>query len=417
MINKTQELSKTPVELDVIHVRAQFPALADNQWAYFDNAGGSQVLHSVATRVADYMLTSSVQTGASYGVSELASARMEQARSKVARFVGASRPEEIVFGPSTTVLMRFLATAMASQLVAGDEIILTDFDHESNIGPWLILKERGVIFKTWSVDPETFAINLSDLEALFTPRTKLVCVTHCSNILGTINPIAATAALVHAHGSRLCVDAVAYAPHRAVDVVASGADYYLFSFYKVYGPHFAMLWSKYEHLLELDGLYHYFYGRDKVPMKLEPGNTNYELAWGCTGIVDYFDALGGGSGDRAAIVSAFDAVAAHEEALAARLLDWLNARNRVTIVGATSADQAIRVPTLSFKVAGEDSADIVHKLDPQKIGVRFGDFHSRRLIERLGLTQGNGVVRVSMVHYNTIDEVDRLITALDHIIA
>lgn len=409
--------TQTTLPLDVDHVRAQFPALGDNQWAYFDNAGGSQVLGSVADRVADYMLTSSVQTGASYSVSELASSRMQEARSKVARFVGASRPEEIVFGPSTTVLMRFLATAMASQLAAGDEIILTDFDHESNIGPWLILKERGVVFKTWSIDPDTFTINLADLEALMTNRTKLVCVTHCSNILGTINPVSAIAALVHAHGARLCVDAVAYAPHRAVDVVASGADYYLFSFYKVYGPHFAMLWGKHAHLLELDGLYHYFYGRDKVPMKLEPGNINYELAWGCTGIVDYFDKLGGSDGTRAAIVNAFDAVAAHEQVLAARLLDWLNARNSVTIVGAKSADMAIRVPTLSFKVAGQDSADLVRKLDPHKIGVRYGDFHSRRLIERLNLTHENGVVRVSMVHYNTVAEVDRLIQALDQLIS
>ncbi len=409
--------AQSTLPLDVDHVRARFPALDDNQWAYFDNAGGSQVLGGVASRVADYMLTSSVQTGASYAVSELASARMQQARSKIARFAGAARAEEIVLGPSTTVLMRFLATAMASQLVAGDEIILTDFDHESNIGPWLVLQERGVVFKTWSIDPGSFAIDLNDLEALMTTRTKLVCITHCSNILGTINPVAAIARLVHAHGARLCVDAVAYAPHRAVDVMASGADYYLFSFYKVYGPHFAMLWAKYEHLLELDGLYHYFYGRDKVPMKLEPGNTNYELAWGCTGIVDYFDELGGGSGDRAAIEKAFDAVAVHEEMLAARLLDWLNAHNSVTVVGARTADRASRVPTLAFKVAGEDSASIVRQLDPHKIGVRYGDFHSRRLIERLGLAHGNGVVRVSMVHYNTLAEVDRLIRALDQIIA
>ncbi len=408
--------TQTAQPLDVAYVRAQFPALGDNQWAYLDNAGGSQVLGTVAARVADYMLTSSVQTGASYSVSELASARILEARSKVARFVGASRPEEIVFGPSTTVLMRFLVTAMASQLVAGDEIILTDFDHESNIGPWLILKDRGVVFKTWSIDPDSFTIKLADLEALMTPRTKLVCVTHCSNILGTINPVAAIASLVHSHGARLCVDAVAYAPHRTVDVEASGADYYLFSFYKVYGPHFAMMWAKYDHLLELDGLYHYFYSREKVPMKLEPGNINYELAWGCTGIVDYFDKLGGGTGDRAAIVKAFDAVALHEQTLSTRLLDWLNSRNSITVVGSRTADQTVRVPTIAFKVSGEDSAEIVRKLDPHKIGVRFGDFHSRRLIERLKLTHGNGVVRISMVHYNTVAEVDRLTKTLDQII-
>ena len=402
--------------LDLNYVRAQFPALNTGEWTYFDNAGGSQVLGSVASRVADYLLTSSVQTGASYGISTLASTRLHEARSKIARFINASRPEEVVLGPSTTILMRFLATAMAAQLSAGDEIILTDFDHESNIGPWHVLRERGVVFKTWSINPATFEIDLADLEALMTPRTKLVCVTHCSNILGTINPIAQIAALVHAHGAKLCVDAVAYAPHRAVDVRTSDADYYVFSFYKVYGPHFAVLWGKHDYLLELDGLYHYFYGRDKVPAKLEPGNCNYELAWGCTGIVDYFDALGGGTGDRRAIETAFEAVAVHEEALSSRLLDWLVPHNRVTVIGAATAGRDKRVPTISFKVAGEDSAAIVRQLDPHRIGVRFGDFHSRRLVERLGLMEGSGVVRVSMVHYNSIAEVDRLIQVLDQVI-
>ncbi|MBY0612581.1 MAG: cysteine desulfurase-like protein [Beijerinckiaceae bacterium] len=402
--------------LDLDFVRGQFPALESGRWTYFDNAGGSQVLRRVAERVADYMLTTSVQTGASYAVSQQATARVAEARAKIARFIGATRPEEVVLGPSTTILMRFLATAMASQLQPGDEVIVTDFDHESNIGPWLMLKERGVVFKIWSIRPESVSIDLADLKALMSPRTRLVCVTHCSNILGVINPIAEIAALVHAHGARLCVDAVAYAPHRAVDVVASGADYYVFSFYKVYGPHFAVLWGRYEHLLELDGLYHYFYGRDKVPMKLEPGNTNYELAWGCTGIVDYFDELGGGTGDRAAIERAFDAVAAHEEALSERLLGWLRGQNGIRVIGSTRADRATRVPTIAFKVDGHDSAELVRALDPHRIGIRFGDFHSRRLIERLGLADGNGVIRVSMVHYNTIGEVDRLIAALDEAI-
>ena len=410
----TTEGAAKPLDLDF--VRSQFPALGSGGWAFFDNAGGSQVLRSVAERVADYLLTTSVQTGASYAVSQQATARQQEARAKIARFIGATRPEEVVLGPSTTVLMRFLATAMASQLKPGDEIVLTDFDHESNIGPWLMLKERGVVFRTWSIEPETFDIDLADLEKLMSPRTRLVCVTHCSNILGVINPIAEIAAIVHAHGAKLCVDAVAYAPHRAVDVEASGADYYVFSFYKVYGPHFAVLWGRYEHLLELDGLYHYFYGRDKVPMKLEPGNINYELAWGCTGIVDYFDELGGGTGDRAAIMRAFEAVAAHEEALSQRLLGWLRGQNGIRVIGSARADRATRVPTIAFKIEGHDSADLVRALDPHRIGIRYGDFHSRRLLERLGLADGNGVVRVSMVHYNTIEEVDRLIAALDETI-
>jgi cysteine desulfurase family protein (TIGR01976 family) len=397
------------MSLDLDFVRSQFPALSDG-WAYFDNAGGSQVLADVANRVRDYMLTSSVQTGASYDKSQLASTRLAHARARVATFMGAARPEEVVFGPSTTVLVRFLATAMASQLNAGDEIILTDFDHESNIGPWLTLKNRGVVFRTWHIDPDTMTPRIEDLQKLLNARTRLVCVTHTSNILGSINPIREIADLVHASGARLCVDGVAYAPHRAIDVQEIGADYYVFSFYKTYGPHFAAMYGRHDHLLELDGLYHYFYGTDKVPGKLEPGNPCYELAWGTAGIVDYFEALGGGGG-RAAIEKAFDKVTAHEAAIGERLLSFLRDRNGIRIVGSRSSDPGIRVPTISFTVDGKTPEEIVLRTDKSRIGIRHGDFHSRRLAEAIGLG-APGAVRVSMVHYNSFEEVDRLIEAL-----
>jgi cysteine desulfurase family protein (TIGR01976 family) len=396
--------------LDIDHVRSQFPALASD-WGYFDNAGGSQVLRTVAERVADYMLTTSVQTGASYQPSVMASTRVAEARARIATYVGASRPDEIVFGPSTTVLLRFLATAMAGQLVAGDEIVLTNFDHESNIGPWLELKQRGVVFKVWEIDPDTLTPSLDDLGRLMGPRTKLVCVTHASNLLGSINPIRACADFVHERGALICVDGVAYAPHRAIDVEALGVDYYVFSFYKTYGPHYAVMYGRHELLLELDGLYHYFYSRDKVPGKLEPGNPCYELAWGSAGIVDYIEGLAGGFG-RAAIEQAFEDIAAHEAELGERLLSWLRQRNGVRIVGHRGSDAAIRVPTISFTVEGQAPQDIVARIDDARIGVRHGDFHSRRLAEALGLAPA-GVIRASMVHYNTISEVDRLISALD----
>jgi selenocysteine lyase/cysteine desulfurase len=302
---------------------------------------------------------------------------------------------------------------MAGRFQPGDEVVLTVFDHESNIGPWLTLEERGVVFRFWSIDRDSFEVDLDELDGLMNERTKLVCVTHASNILGTILPIAEIARRVHARGADICVDGVAYAPHRAVDVQALDVDYYVFSFYKTYGPHFAMLYGKYDKLLALDGLYHYFYGRERVPHKLEPGNTNYELAWGSAGVVHYLDALGGGTGDFAAIGRAFDDIAAHEEILGERLLAFLRGRNDIRIIGRREADRAVRVPTISFKVEGRDSAEIVRAVDPLKVGIRFGDFHSRRLVEHLGLSDGNGVVRASMVHYNTAEEVDRLVEGLD----
>jgi cysteine desulfurase family protein (TIGR01976 family) len=404
------------MSLDLAFVRSQFPALADG-FAYFDNAGGSLVLRNVAERVSEYLLTTSVQTGASYEHSQRATSRLMEARAKIARLLGAERAEEIVLGSSTTVLAQFLSRAMESGLKHGDEIVVTNFDHESNIGPWRALEKLGIVIKEWSIDRESFEINLDDLDRLMTERTRLVAVTHASNILGTINPIKEIARRVHERGAEIVVDAVAYAPHRAVNVRDLDVDYYIFSFYKTYGPHFAVMYGKYENLLELDGLYHYFYSREKVPMKLEPGNTNYELAWGSAGIVDYIDALGGSTGDRAAIDRAFDKIASHETFLGEKLLAYLRDRNDVKIVGRRDSATEHRVPTVAFKVDGRDSAEIVRSTEADRIGIRFGDFHSRRLIEHLGLADGNGVVRVSMVHYNTPEEVDRLIASLDRALA
>ena len=401
--------------LDLDFVRNQFPALSDG-FAYFDNAGGSAVLKTVADRVHDYLTTTSVQTGASYTHSQRASQRLAQARARFALMVGATRPEEIVIGPSTTVLCQNLARALRRLLRPGDEIVVTAFDHESNIGPWRGLEAFGIVTKVWGLDPQTCEIDLDTLDRLMTPRTRLVAVTHTSNILGTINPIAEIARRVHAHGAEIAVDGVAYAPHRAIDVVALDVDYYVFSFYKTYGPHLAMMYGKYDKLLELDGLYHYFYGREMVPQKLEPGNPNYELAWGAAGVVDYLDALGGGTGDRAAIERAFHAIAAQETDLSERLLSYLRDRNDVRILGRRDSLAASRVPTISFKVEGRDSSEIVRAVDEVGVGMRFGDFHSRRLVETLGDAGGSGVLRVSMVHYNTLEEVDRLVSRLDQIL-
>jgi len=406
------------MSLDLDFVRSQFPALA-GEWTFFDNAGGSQILKRSVDRISDFLLTRNVQTGGSYDVSVKAREAVEDSRRAVATLINASRPEEIVMGPTTTAMLQNLARAMASQLSAGDEIIVTNADHESNIGPWVGLEKMGIVIKTWKVNTETFELSIDDLLPLFSPRTKLVCVTHVSNLLGTINPIAEIARITHEHGARIVVDAVAYAPHGAVDVTGWDVDYYAFSFYKVFGPHHAVMYGKYKHLLELDTLYHYFYGKDKVPQKLEPGNVNYELSCGAAGMVDYLIELGGKSdasgSDRAKIVAAFADIAAHEQLIGERLLAYLRQRNDCRIIGRTAASDG-RVPTISFKVSGRDSGEIAKSIDPYKVAVRFGDFHARRLAEALDITANGGVVRVSMAHYNTLGEVDKLIAALDAVL-
>ncbi|MBN9047592.1 MAG: cysteine desulfurase-like protein [Rhizobiales bacterium] len=406
--------TKTPLDIDF--ARSQFPGLARG-WTFFDNAGGSQILQGALERINTFLIEKNVQIGGSYAVSQAAASALYEARTAAMHLVNASRPEEIVFGGSTTVLLQNLARAMESQLAPGDEIVVTVSDHESNIGPWDRLRARGVVVRFWPLDKQTLTLDLADLEPLMGANTKLVCVTHASNILGAVNPIRDIADFVHARNARLCVDAVAYAPHRAVDVQALDADYYVFSLYKTYGPHYAVMYGKYDLLLELDGLYHYFYGKDKVPGKLEPGNPNYELAYATCGIVDYLCELGSRAGAtgtvRQKIEAAFEAITQHEDALTERLLAYLRSRNDCRIVGQTVNRDSKRVPTISFRFDGRDAAEICKAIDEEKIAIRYGDFHARRLAEYLDVTDHGGVLRVSMVHYNTIEEVDRLTAALD----
>lgn len=407
--------------LDLARIRTEFPAL-NNDCIYLDNAGGSQVLARVADRIRDYLLTTSVQLGASYARSVEASEKVLGARRSVATLINAARDEEVVMGGSTTGLM-FLATrAILPSIRPGDEIIVTNSDHEANIGGWMRLAEAGAVMKIWQVDRDTLQLNLADLDHLLTARTKWVAMTHASNVLGTINPVRQIADRVHQAGARLCVDGVAYAPHRLVDVQASGADLYVFSFYKVFGPHYAVLWGRRELLLSLPGLNHHFIGQDVLPYKLQPGNVNFELSYGCIGIGEYLAdtgrALGApaAAGDRTVMQMAFDHFARHEDNLAEQLLGYLRDKRGVRIIGLPRVTAGDRVPTISFVAAGKEPEAIVRHLDRYNIGIRFGDFYAKRLIESLGLQRTGGVVRVSMAHYNTSEEIAALIQRLDEIL-
>ena len=408
---------------EISAVRAEFPALQiPNQCIFLDNAGGSQVLKRVADRIHDYLLSSSVQLGATYATSTTASTRVTEARQAIAELINAADDREVVMGGSTTGLMFQLIQAILPNIHAGDEIILTNTDHEANIGAWKRLQQAGAVIKIWQVNPETLQLDLSDLEKLLSANTKWLAMTYASNVLGTINPIAEVARRVHAVGGRVCVDAVAYAPHRLVDVQASGADVLVFSFYKVFGPHYAALWGRFELLQSLANLNHFFIAEDNLPYKLQPGNVNFELSYGCQGIADYLVAIGeqfGGSGKRRQLMQyAFDKFEAHENYLAQRLLDFLNSKSSVRIIGMRQVHEgdASRVPTISFIVENTPSETIVKHIDQFNIGIRFGDFYARHLIEALDLEKHGGVVRVSIAHYNTVEEIDLLISHLNTIL-
>ena len=401
--------------MDIEFVRDQFPALK-RDFIFMDNAGGSQVLGKVIERISGYLVHHNVQLGASYKVSREAGEKLKYATSRISELINSNKTEEVVIGSSTTMLLRILSLAISKQWTEGAEGIVTDTDHEANVSPWTDLQEKGITIRIWKVNPQSLELEIEDLKRLLNKNTKLVAVTHASNVLGTINPIKKIAEEVHKAGALICVDGVAYAPHRQVDVQELDVDFYTFSWYKTYGPHLAVMYGKYDELLKLDHLNHYFIGKNEVPYKLQPGNFNFELTYSILGIIEYYQEfyrhhfnIRKSPPFRERLTKTFDLIANHEEKLASLLLDYLNKVPEIRIIGIPEADAARRVPTISFVHSRLKSDEIVEKVDGHRLGIRFGDFYAKKLIQALNLEDKNGVVRVSLVHYNTAKEVRKLI--------
>jgi cysteine desulfurase family protein (TIGR01976 family) len=408
-------------KLNISFVRTHFPALATG-WVFFDNAGGTQVAKQVGNKIQDYLYNTNVQLGASYEVSENSGERVNFAQQTWAEAIHAKNQKEVVLGSSTTALLQNLSRSLVQTFKPGDEVIVTNCDHEANIGPWIHMEKSGIVVKTWKLNPQTYSLDLDDLEKLMTKKTRLVAFTHVSNILGTINPVKEITRFIHDRGAMVCVDGVAYAPHRQVDVSDWDVDFYVFSLYKVYGPHYAMLYVKQKYLEKLPGINHFFIGNSEGAYKLQPGNVNYELSYGCTGITDYFDDVYKHHFEDKKLplfqrmTRVFELIATHEEELARPIIEFLKNKVGVKIIGDKTADKNVRVPTISFVVKNRKSSEIPLLIDPHKIAIRWGDFYARRLIVDLGLFDQDGIVRISMVHYNTVEEVEQLITVLDKIL-
>ncbi|RFU73885.1 aminotransferase class-v [Trichoderma arundinaceum] len=368
-------------------VRDRFPALRQNQ-VYFDNAGGSQTLDTVIDSIRDYLSSTNVQLGASYAIGKKSTAAYDAGYEAAAKYINAD-PDEIVFGSSTTQLLRNLSYAL--KFNPGDEIIVSRIDHEANIASWVDLAERqNLILKWWKPEPSHNPHLLaSDLVKLLSAKTRLVTCTHASNILGTITDVKALADAAHSVGALLCVDAVAYAPHRPVDVKALGVDFYCFSWYKVYGPHISMLYGSWSAQTHLRSLGHFFNPSASLDDKLGLAGGSYELVQSIPKVVEYLD-------------SKWTQVVSQEEVLQDVLLSYLKKQKNVTIYGVPDSNPANRVSTVSFSVKGWNSQDLVEAVESKtRFAFRWGTFYSDRLVrETLGLGQ-DGVVRVSMVHYNS----------------
>ncbi|KAF1982471.1 cysteine desulfurase [Aulographum hederae CBS 113979] len=394
--------------LDIATARSQFPALRQDQ-VFFDNAGGSQILGSVINSVTKYLSSTNVQLGATYATGRASTSKVVAGHAAGARYVNAET-DEVVFGSSTTQLLRNLSHIL--NFPAGSELVLSSLDHEANIAPWVALAARhNYTIKWWTCPKGTKdpLLTPDNLAPLLSSKTRLVACTHASNILGSIHDIRALSAVIRkqAPDALFVVDGVAFAPHRAIDMKDMGVDVYCFSWYKVYGPHVAMMYVRRDTQEKLDTLGHYFHPRDAEHMLGCAGGC-YESVQAVGEIVEY---LGGEEMKKRR--ECFEKIAKHEKKLQACLLDYLNSRNDVTIFGWRSADPALRVPTVSFQLKGHRAQDVVEAIEGKSnFGFRWGHFYSKRLVETVLGTDEQGVIRVSMVHYNSLEEVKRFIEAL-----
>ncbi len=401
------------MSLDHAAVRARFPALQSG-FAYLENAGGSQVPDVVADAIRDYMLTDYVQLGAGYPQSDRATARVEEAHAFMAEFVNAGGAGRVVIGPSTTALINLIAAAYGQIWSEGDEVVVAESNHEANVGAWVRLESKGIKVRWWPVDRESFRCEPDALATLLGPRTKLVALPHVSNLIGQIEDVKRVCELAHAVGAKVCSDGVAYAPHRSIDVQDLGVDWYVFSAYKVYGPHMAALYGRTEAFGELTGPNHWFVPNDD-PYKWELGGVSHEACAGLLAMRSYLGFLaGGGYAGRSTIETAFGVMAQLEHPTEARLRGWLSDRGDLTLTGPKAAGQDT-VGTVSFvhKTLGSDA--IAEAVNRSGMGIRNGHMYAVRLLEGLGIASDPGVVRVSLVHYNTVDEIDRLIRKFENL--
>jgi cysteine desulfurase family protein (TIGR01976 family) len=404
-------------EFPVDQLRAVFPALQDD-FIFFDNAAGAQSPQTVLNAVANHLLHRNVQRGGRYKHSQEVDAAIAQARASVALLVNARHPDEISFGMNATSFMRLISIAIGQSLKDRREIIVTDLDHEANIAVWLALEREGAEIIWWHFR-EDGRLHPEDLEKLLSPRTRIVACTLASNAIGSILDIAEVSKRAHAAGAEVFVDAVHYGPHGPIDVQAFDCDYLVCSGYKIFSPHMGFLWGRLETLNALPTFREDFVP-DTTPAKLEIGTYIYENVAGMDAAVRYLEDLGkllnpAATTRRAAVVTATEAIRTYEAQLSRAMLDML-AKANATVYGITASDQiSSRTPTLCFNLPGIAPAKVTEELARQNIGVRDGHMYSPRLMNRLGLTKESGAVRASLVHYNTVEEVQRFGSALAEI--
>jgi cysteine desulfurase family protein (TIGR01976 family) len=441
--------------LDLAWIRNQFPALAqtvDNQPAiFFDGPGGTQVPQRVIDAIGSYLTRSNSNTHGAFLTSQRTDETIEAAHAAMADFLGCD-PDEIVFGANMTTLTFAISRAIGRELQPGDEIVLTRLDHDANFSPWKALEERGVVIRVVDIDVEDCTLDMDDLRRQINARTKLVAVGYASNAVGTINDVAEVTRLAHSVGALSYIDAVHYAPHGPIDVRALDCDFLACSPYKFFAPHAGTLYGKRAHLQRLNP-YKVRPATEDLPGRWMTGTQSHEAMAGVAAAVDYLAELGRivvgqkrqatpanastddrdtqpddsearesqydvseattSSSRRQALLSAMRAIQAYERTLAEKLIKGLLEVPGLTFYGITDPQRfGDRTPTVSVRIEGHTPRELSEALGKQGIFTWDGNYYALNLSERLGVEQDGGMLRIGLAHYNTSEEVSRLLTAL-----
>jgi cysteine desulfurase family protein (TIGR01976 family) len=419
-----------PSQFDVRRVRARFPALAitDNGAAriYLDNPGGTQMPQSALERMQHYLLHQNANRGGAFRTSVETERLLRESRRAMADFLNAPTEREIVFGANMTSLTFALSHALKHWLQPEDEIIVTRLDHDGNIAPWLrLMEDSGARIRWLDFHPPDCVLNMDELEGLLTEKTRLLAIGYASNAVGTISPVQRMAALAHAAGAMVFVDAVQYAPHAPIDVQALGADFLACSPYKFFGPHQGVLWGRYD-LLDRLPAYKARPAGERPPDKFETGTQSHEGQAGTLGALEHLAWVGSQFGAefnaqfpgftemKLELHSGMAAIKAYEQTLSAHLINGLRKIRGVRIWGITDPQRLHeRVPTISFTLEGHTPRAIAERLAADNIFVWDGHYYAVETVQRLGLAQSGGMLRVGAAHYNTAQELDRLLEVLD----
>lgn len=406
--------------LDLGWIRVQFPALSQelngHPVVFLDGPGGTQVPRPVIQAIADYLLTSNANLHGAFVTSARTDALLAHARLAVADFLGCDS-DEVMFGANMTTLTFAMSRAIGRELQPGDEIVVTNLDHDANVAPWLALKERGVIVRTVDIHPDDCTLDLADLQRQISERTKGVAIGYASNAVGTINPVAQIVRLAHAVGAWVFVDAVHYAPHGLINVRSLDCDFLVCSAYKFFGPHVGILYAKRAHLTRLQP-YKPRPAPTEVPFCWETGTLNFEGLAGVVAAIAYLTELGrrilpSVANRRTALMTAMVTIQDYERSLSEYLIPHLLEIPGVTLYGIRDLTRFVwRTPTVGIRVAGYSPAELATALGDRGIFTWNGNFYALNLTQRLGLETSGGLLRIGCTHYNTLEELQRLIHTL-----